>query len=405
MIQPGKEEYDSLGTSPIDSALASARLTDDDEFAEDAREARRRARDVDVNLDEIVKTYQLKKRWKCVRTMTGHLGYVLSLDANQRHVCSGSVDNVIKAWDVNTFQCVYDLVGHSMTIRSIACAPDMCFSGSADRKVKAWDLRSMKCVTTMAEHTLGIWAIITGEPGDHRLYSGAGDKCVKVWDMRMLKKSVFTLQGHTHGIYALTLAETYDVKHGPVKYLVSGSSDASIRFWRTQSPKFECNRTLKGNFDHCYSLASEGNLVFAGFADNTIKVWDTGSWKQIKNLRNHSGSILSLKIIHLPEPIKDRDVSLRMTDGSENVGAFKVVNNNTRAQTAQQFRDVGYLFSGSGDSSFKVWNMSSWKCKQTCMGHSSDINSMAYVAGTDHPTTIFTASDDCNLKAWQLADM
>jgi WD40 repeat protein len=59
---------------------------------------------------------------------------------NRSVLASGSWDNTIRLWDIDSGKCLNTLSGHSGVIYSTAFSPDgqILVSGSADTSVKIW---------------------------------------------------------------------------------------------------------------------------------------------------------------------------------------------------------------------------------------------------------------------------
>jgi WD domain, G-beta repeat len=59
-------------------------------------------------------------------------------------VASGSYDNTVRVWDVQTGQCQHTLEGHSHGVRSVVFSPDgsRVASSSDDKTVRVWDVVS-----------------------------------------------------------------------------------------------------------------------------------------------------------------------------------------------------------------------------------------------------------------------
>jgi WD40 repeat protein len=66
-------------------------------------------------------------------------------------LASGSQDNKVKLWSLESQREVTTLKGHIRSVHSIAFSPDGKYlaSGSIDKTVKLWSVESQKEVTTL----------------------------------------------------------------------------------------------------------------------------------------------------------------------------------------------------------------------------------------------------------------
>ncbi|CAD5955541.1 putative WD repeat-containing protein alr2800 [Planktothrix rubescens] len=81
-----------------------------------------------------------------VATLTGHSSQVISVafSPDGQTLASGSWDNTIKLWDVQSQRQIATFTGHSKYVYSVAFSPDgrTLASGSGDDTIKLWDVRS-----------------------------------------------------------------------------------------------------------------------------------------------------------------------------------------------------------------------------------------------------------------------
>ncbi|XP_010527087.1 PREDICTED: zinc finger CCCH domain-containing protein 62-like isoform X2 [Tarenaya hassleriana] len=75
--------------------------------------------------------------FKYVTSLKGHDGAVVCFIVGGRYLYSGSVDQTIKVWDLNTLQCTMTLRQHTDTVTSLLCWDQYLISGSLDGTVKA----------------------------------------------------------------------------------------------------------------------------------------------------------------------------------------------------------------------------------------------------------------------------
>ncbi|KAI0340181.1 WD40 repeat-like protein [Trametopsis cervina] len=91
-------------------------------------------------------------------------------------------------------------------------------SGSLDNTIKMWDIESAKTVQTLFGHIEGVWAVASDKL---RMVSGSHDRTIKVW-AREEGRCTATLVGHRGAVTCLALGEDK---------IVSGSDDGDVRIW------------------------------------------------------------------------------------------------------------------------------------------------------------------------------
>ncbi len=250
-------------------------------------------------------------------TVQGHQGRVFCLDFAQGKLISGSYDNTIKIWDLETGVCTQTLYSHGDSVCCLALAQGKLISGSYDNTIKIWDLETGICTQTLQGHRNVVSCVAFAQG---KLISGSYDNTIKMWDIET-GACTQTLQTHEDMIFCLTFSQGK---------LISGCNDNTIKIWDLETGA--CTKTLQGhqNSVHCLAAFAQGKLI-SGSSDNTIKIWDLETGDCTQTLQGHRNTVCGL--------------------------AF-----------AQ-----GKLISGCHDQTIKIWDLSTYACTQTLQSPQSAV--------------------------------
>jgi len=91
---------------------------------------------------------------------------------------SGSLDNTIKMWDIETGKTVRTFFGHIEGVWAIASDKLRLVSGSHDRTIKVWSREEGKCTATLVGHQAAVSCLALGED---KIVSGSDDNDIKIW--------------------------------------------------------------------------------------------------------------------------------------------------------------------------------------------------------------------------------
>ncbi|KAJ3507609.1 hypothetical protein NLJ89_g6207 [Agrocybe chaxingu] len=91
---------------------------------------------------------------------------------------SGSLDNTIKLWDIETGKATRTYFGHIEGVWGVACDKLRLVSASHDRTIKVWSREEGSCTSTLVGHQAAVSCIALGED---KIISGSDDWTVKVW--------------------------------------------------------------------------------------------------------------------------------------------------------------------------------------------------------------------------------
>ncbi|KAG6376050.1 WD40 repeat-like protein [Boletus reticuloceps] len=117
-------------------------------------------------------------KWSANRTASNSTSSVTGKPAKKPVLISGSLDNTIKVWDVETGKATRTLFGHIEGVWAVACDKLRLVSGSHDRTIKVWNREEGRCTTTLFGHRGAVTCIGLGED---KIVSGSDDCDVRIW--------------------------------------------------------------------------------------------------------------------------------------------------------------------------------------------------------------------------------
>ncbi|QHG18121.1 serine/threonine-protein kinase [Nostoc sp. ATCC 53789] len=119
-------------------------------------------------------------------TLSGHAWAVLTVafSPDGQILATGSDDNTIKLWEVNTGQLICTLVGHSWSVVAVAFTADgeTLLSASCDKTVKLWRVSTAEEIVTLSGHVDSVSAVAVSKVRQ-LIASGSRDKTIKLWQL------------------------------------------------------------------------------------------------------------------------------------------------------------------------------------------------------------------------------
>jgi len=216
---------------------------------------------------------------KEIRTLIGHTNWVncVAFSSDGKFLASGSADCTTKLWDVNTGKEIQTLIGHSDSVSSVAYSPRVPATNSNDRQlvasssndytIKLWQVHTGRNICTFTGHSFFVNCIAFSQDGEI-IASGSGDNTIKLWDVNT-GREIRTLVGHSDSVWSVAFSQNGQL-------LASGSWDNTIKLWHVHSGREISTLTGHSNYVRCVAFSPDGQSLVSGGDDDTIKIWRRG---------------------------------------------------------------------------------------------------------------------------------
>lgn len=328
--------------------------------------------------------WQIGVNWKLMRyslkTFKGHSNGVTCLQIwDDTTLATGSYDNTIKIWDLETGEEVRTLTGHTRGIRSLQMDDHKLLSASLDGTVKFWNWRTGQCLRTLSSHSDGVISVHFQE---ELIASGSIDHSIRVYNFQT--GTTFSLNHHEDWVN--------NVKVDMVsRTLLSASDDCTIVLWDLDTR--EIIREFVGHVGHVQqvlgmppdfepdedpSTAAQDPTETMSVASGHSSTPLTGRFSDVELRATYGPGFVD----HPERPLPARyilsgglDASLKLWDTSN---ANVVRNQWGHLEGIWSVEcDSLRMVTGANDSLVKTWDPRSGRCTGTFAGHTGPVTSVA----------------------------
>ncbi|MDD5171022.1 MAG: redoxin domain-containing protein, partial [Syntrophales bacterium] len=230
-------------------------------------------------------------------------------------ILAAGQDGVIRLWDVKSGKIIHRLKGHEGCVSSVACSPNgkMAVSCGYDKTVRVWDLEKGKEIQCFNKHKYNAEHVAISPDGRYAASSESGSK-VYFWDLKTgMEAGDIPKDCQAHSIMFSPDGKKLLTGEGycqPQKGKDMAVGNTYIRIWDLKT-KREWLR-LEGHTDpiSCVSFSPDDKLVLSSSGtdvsfsspdnkgsisyiskDNTIRLWDANTGREIHRFEGHKGPI------------------------------------------------------------------------------------------------------------------
>jgi len=205
-----------------------------------------------------------------------------------------------------------------------------------------------------------------------------------------------TLRGHLDAVTSAAFSTNG-------QRIVTSSDDQTAKVWDAVS----CREllTLKGHRAEISSatFSPDGQRIVTGSLDRTAKVWDTASGKEILTLKGHSDEVWSVAFSPDGQRIVtgSADETAKVWEAASGKELLTLKRHTAGIRSVAFSPDGQRIVTGSEDYTAKVWDAMSAKELVQLKGHSSRIWSVAF--SPDGQRIVTGSGNDRTAKVWDAA--
>jgi len=227
-----------------------------------------------------------------IGVLKGHRGWVTAIAApagDSSVLVTASRDKTLIKWDVSsnkrTSQLagvpVKSLVGHSDFVQDVQVSSDGAFalSGSWDNTLALWDLNTGNRRCVFRGHTNDVTSVAFS-PCNRQIVSGSRDRTIKVWNTIAEHKGDLSKDPHSDWVSCVRFSPARDES-----VVVSGGHDGKVKVW-SLSGNWSNKHTIDAHPGYVTSvcISPDGSLCASGGKDGVASLWDLTDTKHLYSL-------------------------------------------------------------------------------------------------------------------------
>ncbi|GJJ67817.1 hypothetical protein EMPS_00163 [Entomortierella parvispora] len=300
--------------------------------------------------------------WKAGLVLRGHRGPVLTIkyDKGGNIIASCGNDKSVRIWDLASRMCIHILTEHTGQVAGISFSPAnssayrQLSSFAFDHSIKLWNADTGVCEHTLQGHKATIRAVSYSPKGNY-LVSASSDCTIRVWDT-LTGRLVNTIQVH---------AQVNDVVYSPNGLQIAAAcDDSTVRLWHSEDWTTP-GPILSGHSDGVkhVSYAPDGFQLASSGWDESIRLWVSVTSNQ-QQYRRHRSEVTQVSRLEGGKFIVSRcKDSVRIWNDATGSLRHSLPNNLKITVMATSPCGLQFATAGTADNIIRLWEPQSGQCK------------------------------------------
>ncbi|WP_179052046.1 WD40 repeat domain-containing protein [Nostoc sp. TCL26-01] len=291
------------------------------------------------------------------------------------------------------------LEGHNDSVNSVYFSPDgKILASCSNDTIKLWDVTTGKEILTLNEPNNRVYYIRFSPNG--KTLAAVTSKGIKLWDMAMVREiRTLSVGNNTFGYEESPISVSFSADG---KTLAFGFSDDTIKILDVASGKEI--RTFTGanaDLDTGISFSLDGKTL-ASRRNKTIKIRNVATGKEIRTFAAVNidfDTIISFSPDGKTLAFTATDNTIKLRDIATGKETHIITGANAKFNTINFSPDGTTLAFGSNDNTITLWDVTTGKKIHTLTRHNGSINSVSF---SPNGTTLASGSNDNTIKLWNI---
>ncbi|MCB9641566.1 MAG: trypsin-like serine protease [Myxococcales bacterium] len=321
--------------------------------------------------------------------------YGVAFNHDGTRLATVATDRYVRVWNANTGQMLYQHRADA-TPYSVSFHPDKTriFVASSDQHVRIFNDTSGQVTQTLHTNFDRVSSVAISPDGKVVAFANARINNIQLWD-RQTKQLLRTLQGHTHGVRALSFSANG-------QYLASASTDRSARIWNLSDGSLVRALDAHPMVVSSVVLSANGETAATGSWDGKIRIWKIADGSLLRTLEGHTREIVHLALSSDESVLVSSsiDQTARLWQWSDGA-PLQTVQANAPVYGCAISPDKNTLAVGDWEGRILLWQASTGMLQSTLQTHSANVRSLAF---DEQGAWLASASYDRTVRISRVSD-